>query len=149
MTFRGKIHLPPVVLVEDDENDLVLINRAFDQAQIEHPVLIAHNGEEAIGLLQPGLDGLAGNSHVLPCLLISDLKMPKLDGFELLLWLQTQPRLRPIPKLVLSSSSLEEDQQKSLALGATAYFAKPNNYVALVQLVREWKRIYLAAAAEA
>ena len=142
MINRSYISLPPVVLVEDDENDLVLLDRAFSQARVEHPLLVAHNGEEAIGLLGSESDPGAGKT-LLPSLLITDLKMPKLDGLELLMWLQAKPQFRQIPKLMLSSSVLEEDLQKSLELGATAYFVKPNNFSDLVQLVRKWKGLYL------
>jgi CheY-like chemotaxis protein len=142
MIDRSNTSLPPVVLVEDDENDVVLLDRAFSQARVEHPVLVAHNGEEAIGLLGSDIDAGEGKT-LLPSLLITDLKMPKLNGFELLMWLQTQPRFRQIPKLMLSSSVLEEDLQKSLELGATAYFVKPNHFGELVQLVRKWKQLYL------
>jgi CheY-like chemotaxis protein len=146
MIERSNTSLSPIVLVEDDENDIVLLSRAFHQAQVEHPLLIARNGEEAIGLLT-SRSGSPANNHIwLPILLVSDLKMPKMDGFEFLIWLQTQPQLRPVPKLMLSSSVLEEDLKRSLELGATAYFAKPNNYADLVQLVRKWKQLYLETA---
>jgi CheY-like chemotaxis protein len=134
--------LSPVVLVEDDENDLVLMNRAFSRARVEHPLLVAHNGEEAIALLKSDTDTGEGKT-LLPSLLITDLKMPKLNGFELLIWLQTQPQFHQIPKLILSSSVLEEDLQKSLQLGATAYLVKPHHFGELVQLVRKWKQRYL------
>ena len=138
--------LSPIVLVEDDDNDVVLLNRAFSQALVKHPLLVAHNGEEAIGLLGSKCEAATVNGTWRPCLLITDLKMPRLNGFELLMWIQTQPQLRPIPKLIFSSSVLEEDQQKSLELGATAYFVKPNNYTSLVELVRKWRQLYLDKA---
>jgi len=146
MSQRSKTSLSPIVLVEDDENDVVLLDRALSQAEVEHPLLVVHNGEEAIDLLRSEGSSAGGNHVWLPSLLISDLKMPKLNGFEFLVWLQTQPQLHSIPKLVLSSSVLEEDERKSLELGATAYFVKPNNYKGLVQLVRKWKELYLEAA---
>jgi len=146
MNECSKESLSPIVLVEDDENDVVLLDRAFSQAHVEHPLLVAHNGEEAIDLLRSEGSSTGGNHAWLPSLLISDLKMPKLNGFEFLVWLQTQPQLRSIPKLVLSSSVLEDDERKSLELGATAYFIKPNSYKALVQLVRKWKELYLEPA---
>ena len=145
MMDRSNTSLPPVVLVEDDENDLVLLDRAFSQARVEHPLLVAHNGEEAIGLLGSDTDGGPGKT-LLPSLLITDLKMPKLNGFELLIWIQTQPQFNEVPKLMLSSSVLEEDLKKSLELGATAYFVKPNQFSKLVQLVRKWKELYLDGA---
>lgn len=129
---------PPVLLVEDDQNDIFLTRLAFTAAQVQNPLFIAHNGEHAIELL--------GNAHNSPCLIITDIKMPRVDGFEFLIWLQTQPNLRDIPKLVISSSVLEEDLAKSLLLGATAYFTKPHGLGALVELVKQWKMNYLEGA---
>lgn len=77
-----------------------------------------------------------------PSVLITDIKMPKVDGFELLIWLRTQPRLKTMPKLVISSSILEEDLARSLQLGATAYFIKPHGQSALVRLVRYWNAAF-------
>ena len=132
--------LPHVLLVEDDDNDVYLMRRAFMIAQVQNPLFVAHNGEHAVELLTnaPGSPGL--------CLLITDIKMPRIDGFELLLWLQTQPQFRDLPKLVISSSVLEEDLAKSLLLGATAYFTKPTGLHALAELVSQWKRNYLQTA---
>jgi CheY-like chemotaxis protein len=129
--------LSPVLLVDDDDNDVLLMQRAFRVAEVENPLLVAGNGEVAIALLSGNDPG----GH--PCLLITDIKMPRVDGFELLLWLQTQVHLREIPKLVISSSVLEEDLAKSLQLGATGYFTKPTGMGALVGLVRRWKGTYL------
>jgi CheY-like chemotaxis protein len=127
--------VPPILLVEDDENDVFLMRRAFSTAKVENPLLVADNGEQAMELLKQR----GNNPTSMPCLLITDIKMPRIDGFELLVWLQTQPSFHAMPKLVISSSILEEDLAKSLQLGATAYFIKPPSFVALVQLVREWK----------
>lgn len=138
-----KAPLSPILLVEDDDNDRYLMQRAFTSAHVENPLVFAQNGEEAIHVLtQPS------NSHTTqPGVLITDIKMPKIDGFELLLWLRTQPDLQTMPKLVISSSILEEDLAKSLQLGATAYFIKPHSHTALVRLVRYWKEAYFLAAA--
>lgn len=126
-----------ILLVEDDDNDVVLMQRAFRLAEVENPVFIASNGEVAMELLS------GDELEPAPSLLITDIKMPRVDGFELLLWLQTQPHLWTVPKLVISSSVLEEDLAKSLLLGATAYFTKPHSLGALVSLVRQWKQAYL------
>jgi CheY-like chemotaxis protein len=130
--------VPHILLVEDDEHDILLIRRAFAAARIENPLFIAYNGAHAIELLS--------NVHNRPCLIITDIKMPRVDGFELLLWLQTQPHLRDTPRLVLSGSLLEEDLSKSLLLGATAYFTKPVDPDSLVQLLERWHQTYLENA---
>lgn len=130
---------PSIVLVEDDDNDVFLMRLGFRGAQVENELLVTRNGEEAIELLTRCDNGLSPT----PCLLITDIKMPRVDGFELLIWLQTRPRFRDMPKLVMSGSILEEDLAKSLMLGATAYFTKPNGLGELVTMVRAWKSSYL------
>lgn len=106
---------------------------------MENELVVARNGEEAIELLTKYENGVEPG----PCLLITDIKMPRVDGFELLLWLQTRPHFQDMPKIVLSGSVLEEDLAKSLLLGATAYFTKPTGLGELVALVRTWKTAYL------
>ncbi len=69
--------------------------------------------------------------------MLTDIEMPKVDGFELLAWLQGQPRFSKLPKIVLSSSCLLPDLERSLTLGACAYFIKPSSFPARVKLVEE------------
>src|SRR5215471_5457986 len=98
------------------------MQRAFRLAGVENQLLVARNGEEAIKMLRDG-----ELTHK-PCLLITDIKMPRVDGLELLLWLRMRLEFDDVPKLVISSSVLQADLTKSLLLGATAYFTKPNEF---------------------
>jgi CheY-like chemotaxis protein len=127
----------PILLVEDDENDIFFIQRAFKVAGLENPLVVARNGEEAIVMLTDKARPL----H--PCLLITDLKMPRVDGLELLLWLRTRPEYEGLPKLVITSSILQADLTKSLLLGAKAYFTKPHGLDTLAGMVGEWKKAYV------
>jgi CheY-like chemotaxis protein len=131
---RSLTKLPPILLVEDDENDVFLMRVACTAAHLENPMFVAQDGQHATEFLR---------RIQKPALLITDIKMPRVDGFELLIWLQTQPQFHDLPKLVISSSVLEEDLAKSLLLGATAYFTKPDGLGALVHLVKRWKKDYL------
>jgi CheY-like chemotaxis protein len=133
----------PIVLVEDDDNDVFLMRLGLKGAGVENELVVLRNGEEAIELLTKCENGVAP----IPCLLITDIKMPRVDGFELLLWLQVHPHFRDVPKLVMSGSVLEEDLAKSLLLGATAYFTKPSALGELVMMVRTWKSAYLESGA--
>lgn len=128
----------PILLVEDDDNDVFLMRRAFTVANVENPLFVAHSGEHAVELLKRPLNQ--------PCLLITDINLPGLDGFDLLVWLQNQPRFRDMPKLVISASVFAEDLDKALVLGATACFTKPHGIGLLVELVRQWKEGYLERA---
>lgn len=137
--IRTTTVLAPVLLVEDDDNDVFLMRRAFTLAAVRHPLFVAHDAEHAIELLKEASNFLS--------LLITDINLPGLNGFDLLLWLQARPQFRGTPKLVISSSVSEEDLAKSLLSGAAGYYAKPNGISALVAFVREWKETYLENAA--
>lgn len=141
MHDAAHIQPPPILLAEDDENDVLLLRRAFTVAGVRNPLVVARNGEEAIAMLKGQSPALFAD----PALLITDIKMPKVDGFELLLWLQTQPRFASLTRLVISSSVLEHDLARSLQLGAAAYFVKPHSHTELVDLVRLWKEKFLPA----
>lgn len=135
-----------ILFVEDDENDAFLVLTALSKAGVENPVVHVVNGEEALSYLAgtgPYADRAA---HPFPCLVVTDLKMPRLSGFDLL------SRAKPIldsthlPVVVLSSSASESDKERSLQLGAQAYFTKPPDFNGLVRLANELKQSWLAAA---
>jgi two-component system response regulator len=134
----------PVLLAEDEEHDVFFMRRAFQATKILNPLVSVPNGQEAISYLEAeaanGQHG--GNSE--PQLLLLDLKMPLVNGFEVLEWIQGQPRWRDrLPVVVLSSSGYEEDRKKALALGAKDYLVKPTDFEGLVELVRQVKAQWL------
>jgi|SRR5215471_5319434 len=136
MADEQQASLAPILLVEDEPNDVWLMRRAFERARVSNPLIVAGSGDEAMERLAACRDGS------MPCLLITDIKMPRVDGFELLCWLETQPQLRDLPRVVISSSVLEEDLARSLQLGATAYYVKPSRQMDLMELVLQWKEMF-------
>jgi len=134
----------PVVLVaEDDANDVFFLRRAFQKAEIGCKIVDLPNGQMVV-------DYLSGNSpfdnrsqYPLPQLLLLDLKMPLMSGFEVLEWLRSHPEVGEFPVLVLSSSAHQEDVAKAQALGARDYHVKPSDQQQLVQLVRELQAKWL------
>jgi CheY-like chemotaxis protein len=126
-----------VLLAEDDENDVFLMRRAFHEAGLELAMIDVPNGEEAIKYLSGRGPYTDRDSYPLPALLLLDLKMPLLNGFELLAWLQRQLDLRTLPAVVLSSSGFDFDIQRALQLGARDYMVKPQTHNGLVKLVRQ------------
>src|SRR5207302_8723226 len=96
---------PNVLIVEDDSNDVFLLQRAFAAAGFPCSLEIARDGHEAREHLQKLASSTDPTAAPPPCLLILDLKMPRLDGFEFLEWLRQQPNLRRIVTIVLSTSS--------------------------------------------
>src|SRR5262249_38081603 len=75
--------------------------------------------------------------YPLPCIIITDLKMPNVDGFELLQWLRDRPEFSRVPKLVLSGSDLKSDRDQAADLGACGYFVKPGGFDRLIAMVVE------------
>lgn len=140
---------PATILVaEDDENDIVILSYAFKQAGLPHTLERVPDGEAAIHYLQ-GEGTYANRTRFpLPDLFLLDLKMPKVSGFEVLAWLQTQPALDEIPVVVLSGSELEEDKMETAKLGANAFHTKPNDFRKAVKLVQELDARWLNGAAK-
>lgn len=123
------------MLVEDSEDDRALMEFAFTRAGITNPIFMAHNGQEAIAYLEGQGDYADRDRYPLPCLIITDLKMPGVDGFDLLEWLKTRWEFNRVPKIVLTASGHEKDERRARQLGSCAYFVKPSQLADLVKVV--------------
>jgi len=115
---------PVVLLVEDNDSDIALMRRAFRKNGLEIELHEARDGEEALRRLLP--DGRVGG--FVPRLVILDLKMPKVDGLEVLRQLRAAPGGRRIPVVVLTSSVEERDLAACYDAGANAYMRKPVDF---------------------
>lgn len=115
-----------VLLVEDNPDDVFMIKRAFDKAKITNPLDVAKDGEEAISYLQENK----------PVLVLLDLKLPKVSGFEVLKWVKSKERLKRIPVVVLTSSRNGDDINKAYDLGANSYLVKPVRFENLLNLTK-------------
>ena len=111
----------PILIVDDDPDAVALTKHALAKAGIKTQIDVMENGDHAITYLK---DKLAQGDHTLPLLLFLDLKMPGTDGFQVLDWIRSQPRLRRLLTVVLSSSTHSRDVDKAYALGAKTYFGK-------------------------
>lgn len=128
--------LPLILLVEDDPNDVFFLQRALKKQGIRNPVHVASNGEEAIHYLA-GEDQFSNRSQFpFPGFVITDLKMPKVSGLEVLAWLRANPECGVIPTIVMSSSIVESDVKQAYELGANSYFIKPTDFGDLEQLLK-------------
>jgi CheY-like chemotaxis protein len=124
-----------ILLVEDDPNDVLLIQRAFQKAGLHDSLKVVRNGDEAIEYLS-GEDAYADRQRFpLPFLVLLDLKMPGTDGFEVLGWARNVPNLKRLLIVVLTSSNLQSDVDKAYDLGANSYLVKPVEFDDMVNLI--------------
>jgi CheY-like chemotaxis protein len=130
-----------ILLVEDQEDDVLLIKRAFAKANIANPMQVVGNGEEAIWYLKG--EGKYANraEYPLPDLMLLDLQMPIKNGFEVLKWIRQQPCLAALRVLVLTSSDSLRDVNLAYKLGANSFLVKPiefENCRQLGSLIRDY-----------
>lgn len=130
MVAKGRL----ILLVEDDPDHELLTIRALRKANIVNEIRSAHDGEEAIEVLF-GQGSSAQNE--LPALVLLDLKLPKVDGLEVLRRIRESPRTRMLPVVVLTSSDEESDIVRSYRLGANSYVRKPVNFVEFAEATRQ------------
>jgi CheY-like chemotaxis protein len=132
-----------ILLAEDDENDIFLMRRAFEAAKIPNPLFVVQNGQEAVNYLAGHGDYSARDRYPRPALLLLDLKMPWMDGFDVLAWLRKQPQFDGLPVVVLTSSKLQSDIDKSRELGVYDYRVKPHAFKDLVLLLDDVRKCWL------
>lgn len=134
-----------ILVAEDDPNDVALLLRAFKKVGTTMPVHVCHDGTEAIAYLKGDGQYTDRAKFPLPRILITDLKMPKCNGFELLAWLQAHPDCAVIPSIVLSASADERDVKQAYALGANCYFCKPVSIDRLITILQLLKTFWSEA----
>ena len=114
-----------ILLVEDDRDDVFIFQRTLKAAGIANPVVVVTTGQDAVDYLSHQGKYTDSEKYPLPFVIFLDLKLPYLDGFEVLSWIRAQPRLRAVVVVVLSGSDETRDHQKAYALGARTYLVKP------------------------
>lgn len=113
----------PILLVEDNPMDIDLTLRAFARRKLSNPVTVARDGEEALALIERWEAG----EHP-PLVVLLDLKLPKVDGFEFLRRVKSHPKFASIPIVVLTSSHEDADVETAYRLGANSYITKPVDF---------------------
>jgi two-component system response regulator len=124
-----------ILLVEDNDDDVQLTRRALQRNNIANELMVLGDGAAALSYLRMAADPAHGIS--LPTLILLDLKLPKLDGLELLQLMRADPRLRRQPVVILTSSTEEQDIAKSYDSGANSYIRKPVDFEQFSAAIRQ------------
>jgi len=127
---------PTILVAEDEESDAMILQRAFQNAHLPFPLTIVPDGSRVVDYLEGAAPYANRANCPLPSLMLLDLKMPRMNGFDVLTWLAEQPQFKEIPVIVFSSSGHASDIEKALSLGARDYQIKPLRFDVLVQLVK-------------
>jgi two-component system, response regulator len=126
-----------ILLVEDNPDDEALTVRALKKSKIRNQVVVAHDGVEALDyLLGSGTKG-GSQVNIMPQLVLLDLKLPKIDGLEVLERLRADDRTRLLPVVILTSSKEEQDLIRGYSLGANSYIRKPVDFVQFNEAVQQ------------
>ena len=126
-----------ILLVEDNRDDEALTLRALKKNNIKNEVVVAHDGVEALDFLL-GTGPHAGRDlTVMPHVILLDLKLPRVDGLEVLRRVRAHERTRLLPIVILTSSNEEQDRINGYGLGANSYVRKPVNFADFIEAVRQ------------
>lgn len=132
-----------ILHVEDNREDALLLARACKAADLPADFFEVRDGADAVKYMKGESMFSDRKKNPFPDLIILDLKMPGMNGFDFLRWLRRESDFKQLPVLVFTESRQEQDRERASAEGATAYFAKPVEFEALVRLVESFKQFDL------
>ena len=128
--------LPTILHVEDDTNDVLLLEHACRKVGVNCNIQRVADGDEAIAYLE-GTDRFADRKQFpLPQVILLDLKMPRLSGFDVLTWRRANEKFRSVPVIVLSSSNHDVDLKRAYELGVNSYVMKPVSFDSLCEIIK-------------
>jgi len=124
----------PILLVEDDENDILITKRAFDRYNLKNTLYVVRDGEEALDFIYRRGD-FEDESIPTPGLILLDINMPRMNGIEVLRHLKKDPEKKRIPIVMLTTSRREQDKIESYNLGVNSYVVKPVDFNKFIEAV--------------
>lgn len=129
----------PVLLVEDNPVDVDLTLRAFKKQHLTNNIVVARDGEQALQQIE-----LWDKGSAIPIIVLLDLKLPKIDGLEVLRIFKTHPVYKAIPVVVLTSSGDDKDIEKAYELGVNSYIVKPVNFDKFMEVTKQIELYWMA-----
>lgn len=133
----------PILLVENEDDDVLLLKRAFNKAGVNVPVQVVASGQDAIAYLKGEGRFAERSKHPLPLIVLLDLKLRGFDGADVLKWIRHHPRHGNLPVIVLSSSFLASDVNEAYASGANSYIVKVNDPAEFAEMAGDFARWWL------
>lgn len=134
----------PILLVEDNPDDEALTLRAFHKNRIANQVIVARDGVEALDYLFASGPHVGRNLSVMPAVVLLDLKLPRIDGLELLRRIRADERTRLLPVVILTTSKEQQDIFEAYSLGANSYIRKPVDFEKFIYAVGQMGLYWLA-----
>jgi CheY-like chemotaxis protein len=125
-----------ILLAEDDQNDVLLAQRALEKAGLDHVLMHVPDGGKCISYLRGDAPYDDRSKYPFPNLLLLDLKMPRVSGFDVLAWMHDQPHLKELPVIILTGSILSSDREAAEAKGANDFQVKPVQFEELVKIMK-------------
>lgn len=141
--FRGAMRDKVILLVEDNPDDELLTLRALKKNNVLNDVVVARDGVEALDYLFATGKHDGRDANVMPQLVLLDLKLPRVDGLEVLRRMRANERTRLLPVVILTSSKEQQDMIDGYGLGANSYVRKPVNFERFVEAVEQLKLYWL------
>ena len=133
-----------ILHVEDDSNDALLFQHACQKAGVSCNLQVVSDGDEAIAYLRGDTRFCDRQQHPLPGLVLLDLKMPRVSGFDVLSWIRNEMSYKRLPVVVLTSSNHDADVERAYDNGANSYLVKPVDFNRLVDLVKSLHHYWFA-----
>jgi len=128
-----------ILLVEDDADDALVIQRAFRRAGFHHGLNVVSDGHQAVDYLSGSGAFADREKYPLPFLVLLDLRMAGFDGFDVLSWIRSEPGLSRLLVVVLTSSNLQADVDRAYELGANSYLVKPLAFDEMTHLLQRFE----------
>lgn len=134
----------PIMLVEDNPDDEALTLRALAKNRIANQVIVARDGVEALDYLHGSNSPVSRNSNMLPAVILLDLKLPRIDGLEVLRRIRADNRTALLPVVILTTSKEQQDIHEAYSLGANSYIRKPVDFEKFIHTVGQMGHYWLA-----